>query len=85
MKRFWLIFSQAVTVCLAAYFVLATLQPGWVQQLNRLAVPPLSQSFSLGSLATPWNTPAPSPLPPSPQPAAPGSLSAAAKAAALPW
>ena len=82
MKRFWLIFSQAVTVCLAAYFVLATLQPGWVQQLNRLAVPPLSQSFSLGSLATPWNTPAPSPLPPSPQPAAPGSLSAAAKAAA---
>jgi Do/DeqQ family serine protease len=30
MKRFWLLFSQAVTVLLAAYFVVATLQPGWL-------------------------------------------------------
>ena len=30
MKRLWLLFSQAVTVCLAAYFVVATLQPDWV-------------------------------------------------------
>ena len=30
MKRFWLIFSQAVTVFVAAYFVVATLQPSWL-------------------------------------------------------
>jgi len=30
MKRFWLIFSQAVTVVLAAYFVVVTLKPSWL-------------------------------------------------------
>ncbi len=30
MKRFWLIFSQAVTVLLAAYFVIVTLKPTWL-------------------------------------------------------
>jgi serine protease DegQ len=30
MKRLWLLFSQSVTVLLAAYFVLATLKPGWL-------------------------------------------------------
>lgn len=30
MKRFWLLFSQAVTVLLAAYFVVVTLKPGWL-------------------------------------------------------
>ena len=32
MKRLWLLFSQAVTVVLAAYFVVGTLQPGWLPQ-----------------------------------------------------
>jgi serine protease DegQ len=32
MRRYWLVFSQAVTVLLAAYFVVATLKPDW---LNR--------------------------------------------------
>jgi Do/DeqQ family serine protease len=32
MRRFWLLFSQSVTVLLAAYFVVATLKPEW---LNR--------------------------------------------------
>ncbi|MBS0507826.1 MAG: 2-alkenal reductase, partial [Proteobacteria bacterium] len=32
MKRFWLLFSQAVTVFVAAYFVVATLQPDWLQR-----------------------------------------------------
>ena len=32
MKRFWLLFSQTVTVLVAAYFVVATLQPAWVQR-----------------------------------------------------
>jgi S1-C subfamily serine protease len=30
MKRFWLVFSQTVTVLLAAYFVVITLKPDWV-------------------------------------------------------
>ena len=30
MKRFWLLFSQTVTVLLAAYFVVATLKPDWL-------------------------------------------------------
>lgn len=31
MKRYWLLFSQAVTVLLAAYFIVATLQPAWLR------------------------------------------------------
>lgn len=31
MKRFWLLFSQATTVLLAGYFVVATLKPQWIQ------------------------------------------------------
>ncbi|MEY2802094.1 MAG: putative serine protease degQ precursor [Pseudomonadota bacterium] len=30
MRRYWILFSQTVTVLLAAYFVVATLQPGWL-------------------------------------------------------
>ncbi len=30
MRRYWLVFSQAVTVLLAAYFVVTTLKPDWV-------------------------------------------------------
>jgi serine protease DegQ len=32
MRRYWLVFSQAVTVLLAAYFVVATLKPEWLGQ-----------------------------------------------------
>ena len=32
MKRIWLLFSQAVTVLAAAYFVVATLQPQWLHR-----------------------------------------------------
>ena len=32
MKRLWLLFSQAVTVLLAAFFIVATLKPQWVQR-----------------------------------------------------
>ena len=31
MKRFWLLFSQTATVLLAAYFVVLTLKPQWLQ------------------------------------------------------
>ena len=32
LKRFWLLFAQAVTVALALYFVLATMRPAWLRQ-----------------------------------------------------
>jgi serine protease DegQ len=32
MRRYWLVFSQAVTVLLAAYFVVATLKPEWLER-----------------------------------------------------
>ena len=34
MKRFWLLFSQSVTVLLAAWFIVATLQPGWLKEVD---------------------------------------------------
>ena len=32
MRKFWLLFSQTVTVLVAAFFVLATLKPQWVER-----------------------------------------------------
>jgi serine protease DegQ len=37
MKRHWLLFSQTVTVLLAAWFVVATLKPHWLAQRPSLA------------------------------------------------
>ncbi|MCJ0765030.1 S1C family serine protease [Variovorax terrae] len=67
MKRLWLLFSQAVTLLLAAYFVVATLKPGWLDRRPSLA----------GAVAL-IEAPAPS----SPAAPVQGSLSAAAKKAA---
>lgn len=36
MKRTWLLFAQAVTVLLAAYFVVATLKPEWLNRRSAL-------------------------------------------------
>jgi serine protease DegQ len=36
MRKFWLLFSQAVTVVLAAYFVVATLKPDWLGRAPRM-------------------------------------------------
>jgi len=36
MRRFWLLFSQSVTVLLAAYFVVATLKPEWIGRAPQL-------------------------------------------------
>ncbi len=71
MRKFWLLFSQAVTVLMAAYFVVATLKPELLNRTSR------NQS-GLGGIsmleATPSNnTGAPMPMP--------GSLAAAAKKA----
>ena len=61
MKRYWLLFSQWVTVLLAAWFVVATLQPEWLQSARRssdgmtlLQTPPSSSlNRPAGSLSTP--------------------------------
>ena len=37
MKRYWLLFSQWVTVLLAVWFVVATLQPEWLRSAKRSA------------------------------------------------
>ncbi|MEZ0309931.1 MAG: S1C family serine protease [Ramlibacter sp.] len=38
MRRFWLLFSQAVTVLLAAYFVVVTLKPDWLGRSNTMSL-----------------------------------------------
>jgi Do/DeqQ family serine protease len=42
MRRFWLIFSQSVTVLLAAWFVVATLKPEWLSRGVRSSGPGVS-------------------------------------------
>ncbi len=66
MKRTWLLFAQAVTVMLAAYFVVATLKPDWLQRRTSLAGMVSVIEAPPGTTVTP----------------AAGSLSAAAKKAA---
>jgi len=67
MKRSWLLFSQAVTLLVAAYFVVATLQPDWLRGgMTRSG----AGVALLEAPATPAGTPAP------------GSFSAAARKAA---
>lgn len=66
MKKFWLLFSQSVTVLLAAYFVVGTLKPEWLSQ--RAATP-----AAVSVLEAPANAPGVVP---------PGSLRLAAQKAA---
>jgi Do/DeqQ family serine protease len=66
MNRLWLLFSQTVTVLVAAYFVTATLKPEWLGRR-------LGAVGSVAVLEAPAAAPGNS---------APGSLSAAAKKAA---
>ena len=66
MKRTWLLFAQAVTVMLAAYFVVATLKPDWLQRRTSLGGVVSVIEAPMGATVTP----------------AAGSLSAAAKKAA---
>ncbi|MDP3760804.1 MAG: trypsin-like peptidase domain-containing protein [Ramlibacter sp.] len=67
MRRYWLLFSQAVTVLLAAYFVVSTLKPEWVGRVGALTV---SNGVSLVEAP-----------PPSPTAIPPGSLRLAAQRA----
>ncbi|XAH22573.1 trypsin-like peptidase domain-containing protein [Xylophilus sp. GW821-FHT01B05] len=65
MKRIWLLFSQTVTVLLAAYFVIAVLKPDW-----------LGRPSFRGGVVSLLEAPATPQAPPEP-----GSLAAAAKKA----
>jgi serine protease DegQ len=62
MRKFWLLFSQAVTVLLAAYFVVATLKPDWLGRAPRMSwgsgtpvsgVVPVIEAPATNSAATP--------------------------------
>ena len=67
MKRLWLLFAQTITVLLAAWFVVATLQPGW---LRGASFPGHSSVSLIEAPATTTGEPMP------------GSLSGAARKAA---
>jgi serine protease DegQ len=66
MRRFWLLFSQSVTVLLAAYFIVATLKPEWLSR------PPRISSEGVTLLEAPATAPTTAPA---------GSLRVAAKRA----
>jgi Do/DeqQ family serine protease len=55
MKKFWLLFSQTATVLLAAYFVVGTLKPEW---LNRRAIAPTAVSVLEAPASVPEVIPA---------------------------
>ena len=69
MRRIWLIFAQAVTVCLAILFVVVTLRPDWLARSDKQSAP----AASLGTLPA---------ILPAPAGAAPGSYSEAVALAA---
>jgi serine protease DegQ len=69
MRRIWLIFAQAVTVCLAILFVVVTLRPDWLARSNKQSV----SAASSGILPT---------VQPASAGAAPGSYSEAVALAA---
>lgn len=58
MKRLWLVFAQAVTVLLAAYFVVLTLKPQWLGRSGPLGGSTGTISI-LEAPATPAGAPAP--------------------------
>ncbi|HEY8878195.1 MAG TPA: 2-alkenal reductase, partial [Roseateles sp.] len=55
LKQLWLIFAQAVTVALAALFVVATLKPQWLHQA-RWREPAIAQTAQ--QIALPPSPPA---------------------------
>jgi Do/DeqQ family serine protease len=57
MRRYWLVFSQAVTVLLAAYFVVMTMKPDWLR--SRPVPTSTPAGIALNEAPTPVNAPAP--------------------------
>ncbi len=72
MKRTWLLFSQVVTILVAAYFVVATLQPDW---LRRGAVRSHAGIALLEAPATPVGEVSPGSFAPAAKKAAPAVVS----------
>ena len=72
MKRIWLLFSQTVTVLVAAYFVVATLQPSW---LHRSAVRSDAGVALLQAPPTPAGEPAVGSVAPAARKASPAVVS----------
>jgi Do/DeqQ family serine protease len=70
MKRLWLLFAQTVTVLLAAWFVVKTLQPQWLTRGPAAPAPASTLSVREAPAATPGAS------------STPGSLSAAVRKAA---
>ena len=52
LRHFWLIFAQAVTVCLGAWFVVATLKPDWVAQRAPVTGTPAPSAAASGAAVT---------------------------------
>lgn len=71
MRKFWLLFSQVVTITLALYFVVATLKPDWLGRASHVG----TNVGGISLLEAASNTQIGSPSP------AAGSLAAAAKKA----
>ena len=72
MKRTWLLFSQTVTILVAAYFVVATLQPQWLNKRIPMGAVPVIEAPSSSSSSVPRVAGSASPV---------GSFAAAAKTA----
>ncbi len=58
LKRLWLIFAQAVTVLLAALFVVATLKPHWLPSLRATTPTPAVTAQTAQQIALPPTPPA---------------------------
>jgi Do/DeqQ family serine protease len=58
MKRLWLVFAQSVTVLLAAFFVIATLKPEWLDRRHTMTsiVPVFEASPAAGSQSADGST-----------------------------
>ncbi|MDR0458019.1 MAG: trypsin-like peptidase domain-containing protein [Burkholderiaceae bacterium] len=80
MKRLWLVFAQTVTVLLAAYFVVLTFKPAWLERGAVLSVPPAALA-PVAPLAPPASAVSAN-VPAAPGQVHPGSFSAAVSKAA---
>ena len=49
MRRLWIIFSQATTICLAVLFVVATLKPEWLPARSPIQTAVLQQEVAAGT------------------------------------
>jgi serine protease DegQ len=78
-RRFWLLFSQAVTVALALLFVVGTLKPGWLPQGPDRALP---VALPAPTFVAPAPSAAASAAGPPEAPGRSGSLAQAARRAA---